>query len=141
MLAERSARNTLLLTITSIVTVLLLTFHLADDIVRGFEQGGLSNLIAVPICVVWLCGALLLAERRSGHIIILVFSLLGLIVPVIHMTGRGVGPHSRIANSSGAIFFIWTLLAIGVTSLFSVILSVRGLWMLRGTRGKVAADE
>ena len=38
---------------------------------------------------------------------------------------------SRIANSSGAFFFVWTLIALGVTALFSVILSVRGLWSLR----------
>jgi hypothetical protein len=35
---------------------------------------------------------------------------------------------SAIAKSSGAFFFIWTLLALGVTALFSVILSMRGLW-------------
>ena len=35
---------------------------------------------------------------------------------------------ARIAKSSGAFFFIWTLLALGVTALFSVILSARGLW-------------
>ena len=29
------------------------------------------------------------------------------------------------------LFFIWTLIAIGVTSLLSVVLSVRGLWGLR----------
>jgi hypothetical protein len=32
---------------------------------------------------------------------------------------------------SGGLFFIWTLLALGVTALFSVILSVRGLWSLK----------
>jgi hypothetical protein len=42
------------------------------------------------------------------------------------MKGAGVG--GAIARSSGAFFFIWTLLALGVTALFSVILSVRGLW-------------
>ena len=42
------------------------------------------------------------------------------------MKGAGVG--GAIAKSSGAFFFIWTLLALGVTALFSVILSVRGLW-------------
>ena len=29
------------------------------------------------------------------------------------------------------IFFIWTILALGVTALFSLILSARGLWSLR----------
>lgn len=131
-----------MLTVASLVTVTLLTFHLADDIVRGFENGGLSNLIGVPICVVWLCGTLLLAERRSGHIIILLESLLGLLVPVIHMMGKGVGAHSRIANTSGALFFVWTLIAIGVSALFSVILSVLGLWNLQQAgRGAAAAGN
>jgi len=49
-----------------------------------------------------------------------------LLVPVIHMKGAGVG--GAIAKSSGAFFFIWTLLALGVTALFSIILSARGLW-------------
>jgi len=120
-------RNTML-TIASLLSILLMTFHLADDINRGMEKGGVSTLVAVPILVVWLYGTLVLAERRSGCVIILLGSLLGLAVPVIHMMGKGVGIGSNIANSSGAFFFVWTLLALGVTALFSVILSVRGLW-------------
>jgi len=125
-------KHNVVLTITSLLSILFLTFHLTDDIVRGFEKGGLSTLTAVPILVVWLYGTLVLAERRSGYIIILLGSLLGLAVPVIHMMGKGVG--GEIAKSSGAFFFIWTLIAVGVTALFSVILSVRGLWSLRWRR-------
>lgn len=121
-------KDSMLLTITSLLSILLFTFHLTDDIVRGFEKGGISNLTAVPILVVWLYGALVLAGRRSGYIILLILSLLGLAVPLVHMMGKGVG--GEIARSSGAFFFIWTLIALGVTSLFSVILSVRGLWSL-----------
>lgn len=121
-------KEKVMLTVASLLTLLLLTFHLTDDIVRGFEKGGLANLIAVPIVVLWMYAALLLAERPSGYVILLLLSILGTLVPVIHMMGKGVGAGSRIANSSGAFFFVWTLLAIGVTSLFSVILSVRGLW-------------
>ena len=124
-------KHNVMLTVASLLTVLFLTFHLADDIVRGFERGGVSNLTAVPISVVWLYGTLVLAERRSGYIIILLGSLLGLGVPVIHMMGRGVGVGGNIAKSSGAFFFVWTLIALGVTSLLSVILSVCGLWSLR----------
>ena len=124
--------ETRILTITSLLLNLLLTFHLAGDIVYGYEKGGLSNLTAVPIVVLWLYATLLLAERRSGYIITLLLSLFGLIVPVIHMKGaKGVGLASRMANTSGHFFFVWTLLAIGVTALFSVILSIRGLWTLR----------
>jgi hypothetical protein len=117
-----------MLTIASLLSVLFVTLHTADDIVRGMEPGTLFDLIAVPILVVWLYGTLVLAERRSGYVIILLGSLLGLVVPVIHMKGKGVGVASGIANSSGAFFFIWTLIALGVTALFSVILSARALW-------------
>jgi hypothetical protein len=48
--------------------MLFMSFHLADDIVRGFEKGRASDLIAVPGFVSWLYGGLALAERRSGHI-------------------------------------------------------------------------
>ena len=115
-----------MLIIASLLSILFVTFHLTGDIVRGMEPGRLSDLIAVPILVVWLYGTLVLGERRSGYVIILLGSLLGLLVPVIHMKGAGVG--GAIAKSSGAFFFIWTLIALGVTSLFSIILSVRGLW-------------
>ena len=114
------------LTIVSLLSVLFMTLHLADDIVRGMEPGTLLDLITLPIVVVQLYGALVLAGKRSGYVILLVVSLLELIVPVVHMKGAGVG--AAIANSNGAFFFIWTLLALGVTALFSVILSVRGLW-------------
>ncbi|MBV9959738.1 MAG: hypothetical protein JO360_15040 [Acidobacteria bacterium] len=124
-------KHNLMLTITSLFSILFLTFHLADDIVRGFEKGGVSNLIAVPIFVVWLYGTLVLAGRRSGYIIILIASLLGMGVPVIHMMGKGVGAGSRIAGSHGGFFFVWTLIALGVSTLFSVILAARGLWSLR----------
>jgi hypothetical protein len=84
----------------------------------------------VPILVFWLYGTLVLAERRSGYIITLLGGLFSLIVPIAHMTGKGVGVTSSIGHSSGHFFFVWTLIAIGVTGLFSVILSARGLWSL-----------
>lgn len=118
----------MLLTIASLFSILLFTFHLADDIVRGFEKGGISNLLAVPIFVVWLYGTLMLAGRRSGYIIILLASLLSLAVPVLHMKGNGIG--GEIAQSSGGFFFIWTIIALGVSALFSLILSARELWSL-----------
>ena len=124
-------KHSVMLTIASLLSVLFLTFHLADDIVRGFEPGGLSNLVVtVLISVVWLYGTLVLAERRSGYIIMLLLSLFSLVVPYVHMKGKGVGVASRLANTGGHFFFVWTLLAIGVLGLFSVILSARGLWSL-----------
>jgi len=123
-----------MLVIASLLSVILMTLHTTDDIVRGMEPGTLFDLIIVPILAVWLYGALVLSERRSGYIIVLVASLLGLLVPIIHMKGAGVG--GAIAKSSGGFFFICTLIALGVTSLFSVMLSARALWVqLRGRTG------
>lgn len=121
-------KQNVMLTVASLLSILLTTFHLADDIVRGFEPGGLKNLIGVLMLVVWLYGTLVLSGRRSGYIILLLGGLLALGVPIIHMKGKGVS--SEIATS-GAFFFIWTLLTLGVTGAFSVILSARGLWSLR----------
>jgi len=130
-------KNSVMLTITSLLLVLFLTFHLAHDIVRGFEPGGLSNLVGgVLITVVLLFGILVLAERRSGYIIMLLGSLFSLVVPYIHMRGKGVGGASRLAGTSGHFFFVWTLIAIGVLGLFSAILSARGLWSLPWRRSR-----
>ena len=119
-------KQNVVLTIASLLSILFMTLHLADDIVRGMEPGTLSDLIVLPIVVVQLYGTLVLAGKRSGYVIILLGSLLEVVVPVVHMKGAGVG--GAIAKSDGAFFFIWTLLALGVTALLSVILSARGLW-------------
>lgn len=122
-----------ILTITSLLSILLFTFHMTDDVVRGFEPGGFKNVNAILIAVVWLYGTLMLAGRRSGYIIILLGSLLGSIVPLAHMRGAGV-VGGRIANSNGKFFFVWTLIALGVTAFFSVILAIHGLWKTRRRR-------
>jgi hypothetical protein len=60
-----------MLTIASLLSILLMTFHLTDDIIRGMEKGGASNRVAVPVLVTLLYGTLVLAGRRSGYVIIL----------------------------------------------------------------------
>ena len=117
-----------LLTTASMLSILLCTFHLTDDIVHGWEPGTLGNLYALPIFVVWLYGTLLLRDRPSGYIIMLLGSLVSLGVPAIHMSGRGIGVASRVANTSGHHFFVWTLITLGVSGLFSFVLSAQGLW-------------
>ena len=116
-----------LLSITSLLSILFMTFHLSEDVVRGIEPGGLKNIIGVIMMVVWLYGATVLAGRRSGYIIMLLGSILGSVVPVAHMIGVGL-VGGRIANSSGKLFWVWTLLTLQVTAIFSLILSARGLW-------------
>jgi hypothetical protein len=124
------------LTVASLLSILFLTFHLADDIIRGMASGTVSNIFGVLILAAWLYGTLVLAERRAGYIIIFLGSLMGSGIPVIHMMGKGVGVAGNIAKSSGALFFVWTLLALGVTSIFSVVLAARGFWMLQWGRSR-----
>jgi hypothetical protein len=62
----------------------------------------------VFIFVVLLCGTLLLAGRRAGYLVIFFGSVLGLVIPVIHMKGtRGV-IGGEIGNSSEAFFRVDT---------------------------------
>jgi hypothetical protein len=122
--------RTIILIVTSVLTILFATFHLADDIVRGFSPGGLTNLGAILFLVVWLYATVMLPERRPGLVVILLGSLLASGLPVIHMTGKGM-VGGRVGGTAGSFFFVWTLLAAGVTAIFSLILSARGLWKLR----------
>jgi hypothetical protein len=116
-----------LLVVISLLSVLLMSLHIAEDIVLGFTGGGLLNLIAFGILAVYLCGALLWSDRRWGLLILLVGSLLALMMPVVHMTGAGVG----VKRSAGAFFFVWTLYALGVTGTFGTLLSARALMTTR----------
>src|SRR5262249_33564755 len=77
-------------------------------------------------------GTLLLYERKLGYVILLVGSLLGTGVPIIHMMGAGL-VGGRIGHTHLALFWVFSNFLLGVTALFSVILSVRGLWSLRRT--------
>ena len=134
-------KQSVTLTITSLLSILFMTFHLADDIVFEMASPRFASLFAVLVLVIWLYGTLVLAERRSGYIIMLLGSLIGLFVPVIHMKGaRGV-VGGEIGKSTQAFFFVWTLLALGVTSMFSALLSAHALWRLPWRRQRVLPPE
>ena len=123
-------KHRVMLIIASLLSILLLTFHFTDDILRegGMSVRGAWNLIAVLILFVLLYGTLVLAERRSGYIIMLIGGLFGLGMPVIHMVLARTVVANELARARGDYFFVWTLLAVGVTGLFSFVLSARGLW-------------
>jgi len=117
------------LTIASLLSIILLPFHVGGDIVLGFDRGGPGLVfIVVPILLVMACGTFVLAERRSGYIIMLLGGLVALAMPIIH---RNNGFTPEVGQSPGGLFFMWTLMALGVTGGLAVILSVRGLWNLR----------
>ena len=134
--ARTHAKRSAILSVSSLLSILLLTHHLTADIVFGYEKANLSVLVAVPVVLIWLYAAVVLIERRSGHIITLVFSLLSLYVSYIHMRGNGV--RDSVVQASGGFLFIWGLILIVLIGLFSAVLAAHGLWTLG--RGKPVSD-
>jgi hypothetical protein len=125
-------KHTRLLTITSLLSILLLTLHVTDDIVRGISKAEPSNT-ALVVLVVLLYGTLVLTEHRSGHVITFLVGLFAAAMPVLHMRGAH---YPEIAASAGGFFFVWTLWALGALGGVTMILSAQGLWSLRrGERG------
>jgi biotin transporter BioY len=120
-------KHNTVLAIASLLSLLLLTLHITDDIVRGISKAESSN-IALLVLAVFLYGTLVLRERRSGHVIMLLVGLFAAAMPVLHMRGAHYG---EIAKSPGGFFFVWTLWALGGLGGFTFILSARGLWGLR----------
>jgi hypothetical protein len=117
-------KDNVLLTRASLLSILLLTLHLADDVVRGMFPGGIGILYAALVAGALLCAMMVLAEQRSGQVIMLVVSLIAVAMPVLHTRRHGV---AMIAKSSGGFFFVWTLIALGAIGTFMFILSVRAL--------------
>jgi hypothetical protein len=117
------------LTIASLLSIILLPFHIGGDVALGLDKGGPGIVfVVVPVLLLVACGALLFANRISGHVIMFLGGLAALGMPIIH---RNNAFTPMIAKAPGGLFFIWTLLALGVTGGLAIILSVRGLWKLR----------
>jgi hypothetical protein len=115
------------LVVTSLLSILLLTLHISDDIVRGISKAESSNT-ALLVLVIFLYGTLALAERKSGYVIMLLVGLFAAAMPVLHMRGSHYGD---IAKSTGGFFFVWTLWALGGLGGFTFVHAARGLWNLR----------
>src|ERR1041384_1827593 len=123
-------KHNTILTIASLLSLLFLTLHITDDIIRGISPAESSNT-ALIVLAVFLYGTLVLAERRSGHVITLLIGVLAAAMPVMDMRGAHYG---EIAKSPGGFFFVWTLWALGGLGGLTILLSARGLWDLRRRR-------
>ena len=115
------------LTVTSLLSLLLMTFHMTHDVIRQAE-GSVLYPIPVIVFVVWLYGTLMLSDRVGGYIIMLLGGLIGAGMIVVHSRGFVVG------NSAG-FFFVRTLFALATTGWVTTALSIRGLWMKFRSRG------
>ncbi len=128
-------KPSVMLTVASLVTLLLLMFHLTDDVLLQAE-GHVKYFIPVFVFVVWLYGTLMLRDRVSGYIIMLLGGLIAAGMIVVHSRGG-------VVHKSGGFFFVWTMFALSATGWFTAILSARGLWMARRARhsGAMGAAE
>jgi hypothetical protein len=124
-------KNQVTLTITSLISIILFSLHWADEVARGIEPGTVAAVGGLLILAVWLCATLMLAERRLGLVVILLGAILAAGVPILHMQGKGLIGGRIAANSSGALFWVWTLIALGASGMLSTVLSARALWSLR----------
>lgn len=125
-------KNNVTLAVVSLLTLLLLTFHLTHDTIRQAE-GSMTYPIPVVVLSVWLYATLMAPDRVWGYVVMLLGGLFGAGMIVIHARGIVVG-------KSGGFFFVWTLFALSATGWVTMILSARGLWMaLRARRSRVPA--
>jgi hypothetical protein len=117
------------LTIASLLSIVLFSLHWADEIARGMEPGTIDRTWGgLLILFVWLYGTLAIAERRLGLVIILLGSILASGVPVLHMSGRGLVGGRIAVGSTGALFWVWTNIALGATGMISLALAIHALW-------------
>lgn len=130
-------KHNAILVVTSLLSLLFLTLHITDDIVRGISKAESSN-IALLVLVLLLYGTLVLAHRRSGHVIMLVVGLFAALMPVLHMRGAH---YPEIAKSPGGFFFVWVLWVLGGLGGLTVVLAAQGLWTLGRHRTDAAATS
>ena len=115
------------LTVVSLLTLLLLTFHLTHDTIRQAE-GSVEYPIPVVVFSLLLYATLMAPDRIWGQVVMLLGGLFGAAMIVIHAKGTVVG-------RSGGFFFTWTLFALSATGWVTIILSARALWQaLRARR-------
>ena len=125
-------REETILVAASLLSLLLLTLHITDDIVRGISQAEPSKT-ALVVFVIFLYGTLILSGKVSGHVITSIIGLFAAAMPVIHMSGAR---YPEIARSEGGFFFVWKLWMLGGLGGLTLVLSARGLWRLQRSQAR-----
>ena len=111
-----------LLSVISLVSVLLLSLHISQDIAFGLDPAGLNHLVGVAILLVLVCGAVFLRERMSGKVIMLLGGVMAMGMMPLHMRN---GMRPELLEKSGALLFVWTMYVLCVIGGFTVILAVQ----------------
>ena len=112
-----------LLTVLSLLAIVLVAMHIADDYVHGFDRSVVNNPYAMLILAAWASPVLLLRDRLFGRIVILLGGLVAIVIPIIHLNGRGYG--DEFLKTDGALRFIWTLYMLGTLGAVIIIGAIR----------------
>lgn len=123
-------KQNLTLTISSLMSIVLTTFHLAHDALHaasGMSSGDVSIVLIIVLTMLY--GTVELAGRRVGFIIMLLGGLRAASMPYLH----SMGPRA----TRWGFFFVWTLFALGVSGSFTAILAVRALWRSFRSRSSI----
>jgi hypothetical protein len=124
-------QRNLTLTIASFLSILFLSFHLAQDALRApvaSFAAGPGNFTVIVTLSILLFGTVSLAGRRSGFVIQFLTGVIALGMPILHLKSRGVSPDPR---PGGTFFFMWSLIVLGVLGIFTAVLSAHALWNTR----------
>ena len=123
------------LTTTSLLSILFLALHVTSDFIHNAGELSLQGVLIVSgFLALILYGTLILADRKSGYVIMILGGISAVGMPILHlMSERGV---ASALNRTSAYFFVFTLQLLGITGLFSIVLSVRGLWMMRSGQAR-----
>jgi hypothetical protein len=116
--------------IMALIIMMLLTLHLSQDVVYGYEPSTLQTLAFVPIGAAWLYFTLALAGRRGGYVLLLLGGFLAAVVPFVHMSSRGV--RAEVVHSPGGLIFMWTLMALAISAGVAFLLALHGFWRCGG---------
>lgn len=133
-------KRDLTLTVTSLVSVLLLTFHFTSDVLRaraGNPEAGGSTLVAMPIVVLVLYGTVELSGRRSGYILMLIGAIIAIGMPIIHVSFSAGMFQGVLAKGNGDFIFVWTLHMLEITGMLSFFLAARALLRPTHAAGEV----
>ena len=121
------------LTALSVISVFLVVLHVSEDIVRGYEPGGLKHIQTILTMGLWLYATVAIAEGRVKYTLMLLGNLLGVVVSLAHMRGPGL-VGGRIADADGKLLWVLAVLTLGVAASVAAALSARGLWSVRKAR-------
>ena len=110
----------------SLATLLFMVLHMTSDVIEQ-AVGHVKYPIPVAVFVVWLYGTLMLSERVSGYIIMLLGGIIGAGMIVLHSPGF-------VVTKTGGFFAVWILFMVATLGWFTAILAARALWTRFRTR-------